>query len=403
MRIGVVLLVVAWGLALPANAQSEPAALLIEGDEELDAEHGVTAGSGTADDPFVIDDLLGKPRLELHGTTAHVLIRGLRLGTGSFQWFGAGIELHSTANVTVDDVEVTSFQYGVHAIDGKDLVVRGSAFEDQVFHGVFLERGSRITVERSSMAGTQAAGLAAQDVRTLTVANNTLEETGRTSGRVSSAILVAGVHDAVVVSNTVRGGKAAGVLFESVQRYDLSHNVIESPGGHGLWIDSSSAGTVLGNRVTASPETGIYFCTEGAAVADGNTVLDSDVGIDLAHVSGIVVTNNTVEESGRRGLQLREADDNRAESNRFLRHINARPVVEVEGDRNVFANNTMEGNDGPAYWLVAGEGNLFDGTTLVAQGKFPEPEEPGKDGPAPTMGLLLLALVALALTARRGV
>jgi parallel beta-helix repeat protein len=395
-----VLLVV---LATPAvHGQSESAGLVIAGDADFDAAHGVSSGNGTADNPYIIDELRGRSRLELRDTTAHVVVRDLKLGTGSFQWFGDAILVQSAANVTVEDVSVTSFQYGVHAVDSEDLVVRGSTFMEQVFHGVFVERGSGIRIEDSTFERTQTGGIVSRGTRDLGITNNTFDHAGRTSGRISSSVLVVEGRGVDVSYNTIDAGASSGIFLEVVEDYHVDGNEIRDAAGHGIWLDTSSLGTANRNRVTGSGSTGLYFCTEGAAVAEGNILVGNNLGMDLAHASGVVLTNNTVEGSLLKGLVLRAADGNHILSNRFLDHEAALPVVEVAGNGNVFTNNTIEGNAGPAYWLVEGEGNLFDGQNLTAQGEFPEPQEPaGRDGPASPAWAVVLLVALLAIVRRR--
>lgn len=393
-------------VALGQAQDSAPAALVVQGDAELDAEHGVTSGSGTASDPFVLDDLMGRGRLEDRETTRHLVVRGITLGQRSFEFLGDAILLHDVRNVTVEDADVRSYRTGVQAVDSSGVTIRDSSFASQVYHAIAAAGGSDLAVSRVAINGTQGGGIVAQDVDGLTIEGSTLERAGRTENTLSSAIRIERGQDAVVRNTTVVGGRASGIHLHEVDGYELSGNTVTDQGGHGIWINQSLDGVVQDNAVDGVDDNGLYLCHGGSSVVRRNAFTDSGIGADLTDLSFVLFTNNTFDGSRFHDLNIIRANDNRFDGNAFASEPAPRPVVRIEGDRNEFAGNSIAGD--PSYWLVAGEGNTVDGQGLQARGEVPEgdgdDEDPADEGipglAAPLLGLAVLG-AALAV-ARRG-
>lgn len=147
MRIGIlfilagILLPVASPAALPPLPELR-GSILIDGDVGFTASNGVRSGSGSADDPFVIDNwtILQTPGIGLHlnHTRAHVIIEDLTFVSAQgmekcltvvfslgcpFEENSVGIALHDAQNVTVRRVWMQHVDTGVDVRQGANVTL----------------------------------------------------------------------------------------------------------------------------------------------------------------------------------------------------------------------------------------------------------------------------------------
>ena len=83
--------------SVPANATPDPeyvsrATIFIEGDDNFTAANGVVAGSGTAEDPYVIEnwaiDASGAHGIHIKNTTSYFVVRNCLVENGSYFYNG---------------------------------------------------------------------------------------------------------------------------------------------------------------------------------------------------------------------------------------------------------------------------------------------------------------------------
>lgn len=207
---------------------------------------GVTDGSGTPEDPFVIENWCIVPGGEgpgmwIQNTEAHLLIRDNLLlgGTGLPT---AGIQLDNADNVTVEENTVLGF-----------------------FDGIMVMRGS-----------TKAH-----------VIDNELHDAYR------GISVLSGSHEPTVTNNTVTDPEFEG-LFHNVEQGLLVNNTVRGSDGDGILIlDETTETVVEHNRIEDSAEDGVRMYRAGGVELVGNDIVDS--GGAALHV-----TNGTtpVEASG---------------------------------------------------------------------------------------------------------
>lgn len=209
------------GVALAVHAP-----ILIDGDAALTPANGVTGGTGTTADPYVISgwdiNATSAIGVDVRNTTASLVVRDLQVvGPGS-PWPYAGIRLSRVSNAAVANVSV-----------------RGT------LAGVRLESSANVAVTGSNLSGNRLG------VSALTVANGTLSgDTVRAGG---PAMLVGfdlvQFNASVVAGNTVALDAAGPGLHEihlaSSTGVVLTDNVIGSAAwipsaGVGLWLDGDT-------------------------------------------------------------------------------------------------------------------------------------------------------------------
>lgn len=149
--------------------------ILIEGDAGFTPQNGVTGGSGTSADPYVIEgwEITGSVGIEVRNTTAHFVIRNSYVRDT-----GEAIHLQNLSHAQIVDNLLWNGGYGVIAFWVTDLTVSRNTIATDfptVWGGgvhPFRSRDVRITENRITRAGE---GVYIQDSTNVTVASNRIE------------------------------------------------------------------------------------------------------------------------------------------------------------------------------------------------------------------------------------
>lgn len=321
--------------ALPRAASHAP--ILIEGNAALTASNGVTGGSGTPADPYIISgwtlNASSAIGLDVRNTTDFVVIRGLQVIGPGAPWAFAGIRLANVSHTAVENV-----------------TVRGTAV------GVRLERSLDVTVEGSDLSGNQI-GVSALAVQQGSLSGNTVRANG--SAMQVGLDLVA-FNASVVVNNEVALDMVGSGLHEihlaGSSDVTLADNVLGSPAwipsaGVGVWLDADTDVALWGNT----------FVDRGLSPTPFGGSAFHPFTLSLASFTSLSIPpNNTV--NGRPILYCL------GQPSRIYDGVDAGEIILADCDGAVVSNVTMSrGQVGIIVALsrsVTILGNAFDAVTL---------------------------------------
>lgn len=113
--------------------------IVIVGNEAFTARNGVLRGSGTAEDPYVIEGwLIDAPQapigIHISDTDAYVIVRRCEVRNPQ----EAGIRLDRAANVTIEGCRVTGSERGFQIVDSRLVVLKGNVAEFNREGGFFV-------------------------------------------------------------------------------------------------------------------------------------------------------------------------------------------------------------------------------------------------------------------------
>ncbi|MBC7093185.1 right-handed parallel beta-helix repeat-containing protein [Candidatus Bipolaricaulota bacterium] len=156
MRNAIVLLAV-MGMAALAWGQGwgPHAPIFIHGDDQFTWENGVTGGSGTAEDPYVIEGWIIDTKgydygIYIDRTRAHFVIRNCQI---RYPQEKAGIMLSAVRNGRIEGTSVYGGRVGIHLLATSDTVVTGSAI-GYCDYGIVISTAS----ERNVIYGNSVIG-----------------------------------------------------------------------------------------------------------------------------------------------------------------------------------------------------------------------------------------------------
>ena len=127
----------------PTDVLTPRGAILIQGNEDFTSGNGVRSGSGTPDDPYVIEGwLIDAPGadvgIRLVGTDAYVVIRSCEVRSTRF----AGVFLEDVSHVTIEDCRASGSERGFQISESRDVKLTRNVAEYNRVAG-FLIFGSQ--------------------------------------------------------------------------------------------------------------------------------------------------------------------------------------------------------------------------------------------------------------------
>jgi parallel beta-helix repeat protein len=254
MAVGLLLMVLGvMGLteATPGLKAHEP--IIILGDQGFTPESGVTGGSGTAEDPYIIEgweiDAQGRFGIYIERTEAYFIIKNCKIyGAGSRPFpLYAGIRWLIVKNGKIEDSEISSN--------------KGD--------GIWISASSNVEVRRNWIQENGDYGIILDDVTEAIIEENTIRRNGNGIG----LGIYAGSHDNQIQFNEI----ADNLLFGLILREGSLGNIVSQnwigPSFIGVWVygantndNEISGNLILGNgaygiRLNSSEGNKIYYNT----------------------------------------------------------------------------------------------------------------------------------------------
>jgi len=226
-------------------------------------------------------------------------------GTGS----GTGIDLSDRSNVTLKNVEVTNFTYGIFLNSSSNNHVTGNTASNN-WAGIYLSYSSN---------------------------NNVL------TGNTASNNDIHGIYLKSSSNNHVTGNTASGGYY-GIYLYDSSNNTVSGNNAsnndiYGINLYSSTNNTVSGNTASSNGDEGIYLDSSSNNAITGNNASNNQDGIFVGYLSNNnTVSGNTASSNGYQGIYLYDSTNNTVSGN----------TASSNGDEGIYldysSNNTVTGN-----------------------------------------------------------
>lgn len=186
-------------------------------------------------------------------------------------------------NVTVANVVVTDFGYGLWYGETSDGCIMNNTFRDNGIYGLYVGYGADDNL----------------------IVNNVVRDIRSPDPDLyGQGIVVANAaHGSVIANNDVRSIEQFGIEIATSNDTTIVNNTVADTGSHG--ITASNEGNVIrGNVVTGSDAAGILVRRSPGVRIEANTVEDNQRGIALAFSEDAVVRRNVVRRNDRFGVHF---------------------------------------------------------------------------------------------------
>ena len=360
--------------------------IYIDGNVHIWSEEGVTAGSGTETDPFVIEGWeilgVGASGISINNTDAHIVIRNVSVsGTWSSRATSSssvGISLDNASNVRIESSFISGFQSGVRAngtlgvtegieisrstftSNGQNVVISGTSdclvthsffngYDESLLH---ISNCTSVSCSFNNIVGASYTYMSSRTSVVLieNVTDCILEENDIGAFSDSKCVRLIDTKSAMITNNSIMSYGQYGLVAERCTGLMLCRNEISS--GEGIWVQGSVNAVVDGNYLHSglyrSGSLSIYSSNSVNATISNNLIIRGG-GIVVSNSRDCIVNDNYVEDAGYFG------------SYGYLRFMTGMVTYKCQNltiTRNLFVNGS-----GPGATL-SGMNITFDGNMI---------------------------------------
>jgi len=230
--------------------------IYIDGDDNFIPANGVVGGSGTENDPYIIEnwDINAENAngIWIAGTTARFVIRNCYVHDG---WanYNYGIYLKNVMNGTVDNNTAENNYYGIYLFEYSDNnTLTNNTSKNNSYHGIHLQNSSNCTLnnntcENNSYRTYLYYGIYLDYSNNNTLTNNTSKNNG------GAGIQLVSSSKNILTSNTCLNNGwdetySSGITLNNSTNNNLSNNFIENNGAYGIFLCNVSINNVIRNN-----------------------------------------------------------------------------------------------------------------------------------------------------------
>jgi parallel beta-helix repeat protein len=283
---------------------------------------GVQGGSGTQENPYLIEGLCIPPAppvagITITGVDQHVIIRdNLLLGGPA----STGVLLDDTSNVILKNNHFFALTTAIHLIDSHQNQIVDNHLELTVHQGILLESSSdnRLTGNRILDTGDP------REIEGMALLNGDLidAEAIRIEGGHSNhlrsnvirdttgdAIVIINAHGTTIIVNTVTRSSGTGLVLETASGTLVDFNILQTAHQNGLLATDSPGLTLTNNLIRENERWGAEIIGSPDLTISGNNVAENRVGgIHLEDVNGVQVMGNRLHGIGLTAHSLRASN-----------------------------------------------------------------------------------------------
>jgi parallel beta-helix repeat protein len=263
--------------------------IFIKGDKEFTAANGVVSGSGTPNDPYVIEGWTidasntsaktgSTNGVYIYDTSKYFVIRNCRVENAS--GYGSGISLFSVSNGKIENCTITNVNTGISLGSDHNIIVSGNTIEkckDGISNEIYQSDG--ITISNNIITNGKGTGIYFHNLKHSFAINNIIRNNSGNDGIYISASI-----NSTISNNIVQGNKWDGIEISNSNwkggkdwvggdNNVISNNDVSNNGGTGIDVpcvpdtyDSVTNNTVNGNKW------GIYLSGTHDKTADHNII-----------------------------------------------------------------------------------------------------------------------------------
>ncbi len=370
----------------------------IDGNGDFTSGNGVTGGTGTPSDPYVIEGweitTSAWHGIDVRNTDASFVIRGnyLHSGAGGF----AGVSLRSVRNGSVRNNAIGDYGFGIRSDASRDIVVAGNNLSNNgdaislggsadaslttnrisssTGYGILLTRSDNVTIADNTLSNdTRGIGLGTSMNVTLRANRLTLE--GVYIDDQSSPGSVRSFDTHTISPDNLVNGKplyyhrdCRGLSVDSIPVGELIvvncrnvrvSNVDVADTDLGIEMAFVTDATLSANRLTGN-DVGVWIQSSRDVVLSDNNATENGYGVWLRYMTGVVLLANNLSRNDR-GMSLDASDNvslfaNRVFSNRNVGIGLGGGVDTLRAVANVASGNT---------WGVYGNGVSANFTVMA--------------------------------------
>ena len=326
---------------LPVTPPSTPSGrIYINGNGMFNADNGVSDGSGTAVDPYIIEDYAidasDEDGITVKNTTAYFIVRNCLVENGVDS--GNGIYLDNVVNGVVSGCVSTNNNTGIIVHDSSYDNLLNNVCTWSFTSGISFTDSDHLRAGNNVCEYNQEAGVSLIGDEWDVVSGNVCEGNGSFGIYSDSSLHID------VINNSCSNNDATGIFLVYADYGDVDGNYCSGNGDTGVYLDHTDHSDVVNNSCSNNVNYGVWLNLSDYNVISINTCENNEEGIWVVSSSYDNIVGNVCEGSTDVGMYLMSSSYNILNFNYLL---------------NSTANNAVD-EDGTNYWDNNGYGNYWD-------------------------------------------
>jgi len=349
--------------------------ILIDGNASFTPANGVTSGSGTENNPYIIEgwdiNASSANGIEIRNTTAYFVIRNCYVHNVGYY----GIWFFNVTNGKIDNNLVENNSTGIYLVGSNNNFISNNIVGNSEY-GIWIYRSDNNIISNNVAENNNYGILLYSNSNYDLVSNNTVENN------------VHGINlsesDNNLISNNALENNEVSILIHSSGNNFVSKNMMMN-NGSGIYLNSSDNNLISNNTVENSHQGAVYSIAvppAGSGIyiyrSDNNLIFRNNFvnNINQAHDDGVNLWDNGYPSGGNYWGDYAGADDYRGENQ------------DIPGSDNI----------GDTPYLIPGGTNgdrypLMSPTAKVPPG--PSPEVPHERPWGLIIGIIILATMII--------
>ena len=361
---------------------------------------GVSWGSGTASDPYIIEnwdiDAFTADGIRTQDTDVHFIIRNCRMLDGGSNYNGIylsncvngrlesnfclnclyGLRLDNSNGNILSNNTCTSNRDGVHLTSSSDNALRNNTCNSNLDSGIYLYLSCNGNTLSNNTCDSNSAGMYVYvSSNDNTLNNNTCNSNG-------VGIYIGSSSGNMLMNNTCLANGGGIYLYSASNNNTLiNNNCLGNSGSSslGIYLFSSNDNLLSNNTCILNYNFGITFYASNSNTLFNNSCSNGGTGMRFDQSNNNTINNNTCGSNSANGIYLYQSRNNEIAGNWIGN--NARYGVYIEiGRYNQIWNNSFVGNNGAGntydtahvqayddrpynHWNVSGYGNFWSDWT----------------------------------------
>jgi parallel beta-helix repeat protein len=349
---------------LGINALVSHAPIRINSNADFDADHGVTGGNGTKDDPYIIEnyDIDGSGYgycIYIGNTTDYFVVRNCSLHDADGA-DGTGLTLYNVQNGIVENNTVYNNEWnGISISSSKNNTINSNEVSSSLY-GISICCSSNNTLSNNNASKNIVDGLYISSSPNITVNGNSISENGR-----FGTFIKYSTDDTLLNNNLTRDG--IFVWGDSLEHWN-THNIDTSntvngkpvyywknqtggsiPAGAGEIILANCSDVTIEKQNVSYGDIGIEIGFSDHINISNNTVIKNQHGIYIYSSRENKILNNTVSDNDWIGIELDATTKNTLLENKLIHDsITIDGNLENWNTHTIDTSNTVNGK--PVYY-----------------------------------------------------
>jgi parallel beta-helix repeat protein len=344
------------------SALAPRAPIYIDGNGGFIPANGVTSGSGTENDPYIIENweisAENAHGIEIRNTTAHFTIRNCYVHDGGGNYHG--IYFYNVVNGKIDNVTSDNNDHGIYLEDSDNNLIENSTAISNNDDGIWLWRSDSNLVTNNLVENNRSDGIVLSYSSNNLVTNNLVQNN-------YEGIYLGGSDNNLLSNNPVQNNRWTGISLWDSDNNLISSNQVEN-NVYGIYLYYSDNNLIKNSTALSNEASGIVVTDNS-----DNNLIDNCTALSN-EASGIVVYdysyNNVirscvVENNLYCGILFSNSSNSRLRNNTLS---NNKYNLDVWGDMISHfyhdIDNSNEINGRPIYYVVERENLTFDGSVM---------------------------------------